>query len=208
VRSWIRRNAWLVVAILLVAARADALPVTLSQVQLLTASDITPLFGGNGSVIGRVADGDGVLFEIEGGTIDYGKVAVRLVLYPADLGAFESFGLRIEIVSAPAPVEINPFLQTGPTGGNFAQAVPGAKQQGDAFDSFVPLAGVPQLASGFALGFQYFTAGDVLEPPAQTVRIRVSPIPGAATVEPIPEPAPLLLAALGVSALALARRGR
>jgi hypothetical protein len=77
--------------------------------------------------------------------------------------------------------------------------VPGVKVEGDAFDSFVPLAGAPHLDEGYAAGFQYFTAGDVLEPEAQIVRIRISPIP---------EPATLLLVAAGLGALGLAQRQR
>ena len=77
------------------------------------------------------------------------------------------------------------------------------KAEGDAFDSFVPLVGVAQLDNTHSLGFQYFTAGDVEAPAAQTVLLRVSPIPGAVV---IPEPATFLLTALGLSALGLRAR--
>jgi len=162
----------------LLAAPASALIVTLSQAELLAAQDVTALFGGNGHVVSRVADGDGVLFEIQGGTIDYGKVALRFLLTGAqrDLTGYDEFGLRIEIVAAPSPVEINPFVFTGSQGTQFYQDVPGVKVQGDSFTSFVPLAGISQPSNGHSLGFQYFTAGDVLEPAAQTVSIRVSPL--------------------------------
>lgn len=205
-RGGIGRSAWLVAATLWFAGPVRALPVTLSQAQLLGATEVTTLFGGNGEVLGRTADGEGVLFEIEGGTIDFGKVALRLRLFGVDLSAYDSFGLHVEVVAAPAPVEINPFVQTGASGTTFTQDVPGEKVQGDIFDSFVPLAGVAQIQNGYALGFQYFTAGDVPTPAAQTVWIKVSPIAGAAVIEPIPEPATLLLAALGLSALGLVRR--
>ncbi len=177
----------------LVAAPAGALIVTLSQAELLAAEDVTALFGGNGHVVSRVADGDGVLFEIQGGTVDYGKVALRFLLSGAqrDLTGYDDFGLRIEIVSAPNPVEINPFVFTGSQGTQFYQDVPGVKVQGDSFSSFVPLAGISQPSNGHSLGFQYFTAGNVLEPAAQTVSIRVSPI-----LAPEPSAGALLLLAL------------
>ena len=163
----------------LFSAPARALIVTLSQADLLAAEEVTTLFGGNGHVVSRVADGDGVLFEIQGGTVDFGKVALRVLLTGTDidLSGYDEFGLRIEIVSAPNPVEINPFVFTGSQGTQFYQDVPGVKVQGDSFTSFVPLAGISQPTNGHSLGFQYFTAGDVLEPEAQTVLIRVSPVP-------------------------------
>jgi hypothetical protein len=182
---------------LLLAPAAGATTLTLSQAQLLAADEVTTLFGGNGQVLSRVADGDGVLFEIQGGTIDFGKVALRVLLNGADLTAYSEFGLRIAIVSAPNPVEVNPYIQTGSTGTIFHQDVPGVKVQGDVFDSFVPLAGVAQLNNAFGIGFQYFTAGNVEEPAAQTVLIRVSPIP---------EPGTLLPAALGIAALGAGAR--
>jgi hypothetical protein len=162
----------------LLAARADALTVTLSQAQLLAMEEVTTLFGGNGHVVSRVADGNGVLFEIQGGTVDFGKVALRFRLSGAarDLTAYDDFGIQIDVVSAPNPVEINPFVFTGSQGQIFHQDVPGVKVQGDSFTSFVPLAGISQLNNADSLGFQYFTAGDVLEPASQTVQIRVSPI--------------------------------
>lgn len=171
--------ACFVLASTLLAAPARALVITLSQADLLAAEEVTRLFGGNGHVVSRVADGDGVLFEIQGGTVDFGKVALRVLLSGAerDLTGYDEFGLRIEIVSAPNPVEINPFVFTGSQGTQFYQDVPGVKVQGDSFTSFVPLAGISQPTNGHSLGFQYFTAGDVLEPEAQTVLIRVSPLP-------------------------------
>ena len=191
--------AGFVVAATLCAAPARALIITLSQADLLAAEEVTTLFGGNGHVVSRVADGDGVLFEIQGGTIDFGKVALRVLLSGAerDLSGYDQFGLRIEIVSAPNPVEINPFVFTGSQGTQFYQDVPGVKVQGDSFTSFVPLAGISQPTNGHSLGFQYFTAGDILEPEAQTVLIRVSPIP---------EPSVLALALGGLPLLAR-RRG-
>lgn len=189
--------AHLLATALLLAPAAGATTLTLSQSQLLAADEATTLFGGNGQVLSRVADGDGVLFEIQGGTIDFGKVALRVLLNGADLTAYSAFGLRIEIVSAPNPVEVNPFIHTGSTGTIFNQDVPGVKVQGDVFASFVPLAGVAQLDNAFAIGFQYFTAGDVEEPAAQTVLIRVSPIP---------EPGTLLPTALGLAALGAGAR--
>lgn len=188
-------------AALMAAAAADATTVTLSQAELLTADDVTVEYGGNGQVLSRVADGDGVLFEIEGGTVDFGKVALRVPLNGADLTAYSAFALHIEIVSAPNPVEVNPYIVTGSSGSIFNQDVPGVKVQGDAFDSVVPLAGVSQLDNVFGLGFQYFTAGDVVEPPAQTVLIRVSP-----SLAPVPEPSTRLLTAFGMAALGLHRR--
>jgi hypothetical protein len=112
------------------------------------------------------------------------------------------------VVSAPDPVEVNPFVQTGPTGTVFTENEPGVKVQGDAFDSFVPLAGVGELDTGFGLGFQYFTAGDVLEPESQLVLLRVSPIPGAAFIEPVPEPGTALLTLAALCAgVSWTRRG-
>jgi hypothetical protein len=183
------------------ASAAGALTLTLSQAELLAAEEVTTLFGGNGVVLSRVADGDGVLFEIQGGTIDYGKVALRVLLSGAerDLSGYDAFGLQIEIVSAPNPVEINPFVFTGNAGTLFYQDVPGVKVQGDSFTSFVSLTGISQPANGHSLGFQYFTAGGVLEPEAQTVRIRVSPIP-------IQTPEPSLWALALVALPWLARR--
>jgi hypothetical protein len=178
------------------AAAADG-TVTLTQAQLLAAEEATTQFGGNGQILSRAADGAGVLYTIQGGTIDFGKVAARVRLGGADLTGYTSFGLLIDVVSAPNPVEINPFIQTGTTGGLFAQDVPGVKLQGDSFASFVDLSGVSQLDNTFALGFQYFTAGDVELPPAQTVVIRVSPVP---------EPGTGLLLALGLAGLAARRR--
>lgn len=179
---------------------ADALSVTLTQAELLAAADITPLFGGNGFVVSRVADGPGVLFEIEGGTIDYGKVALRFLLSGSarDLSGYDDFGLTFEIVSAPNPVEVNPFVTTGSTGTHFYQDVPGVKVQGDVFTSYVPLAGISEPSNGHGLGFQYFTAGDVLEPAAQRVWIRVTPL--------VPEPPAWLLASLALGVAALRRR--
>jgi hypothetical protein len=198
--------AGVLAAAVLLASAAGATTLTLSQSQLVATNDVTSLFGGNGEVLSQTLDGDGVLFEIQGGTIDYGKVALRLRLFGADLSAYSSFGLHVEIVSAPNPVEVNPYVQTGPTGSVFTQDVPGVKTQGDAFDTLVPLDGVQQLGDGYALGFQYFTAGGVVDPPAQTVLIRISPIPGADTLVLAPEPTTLLLTALGVASLGLARR--
>jgi hypothetical protein len=193
------RVATALAAGLLSASTAAAATITLSQSQLLAAEEVTTLFGGNGHVVSRVPDGDGVLFEIEGGTIDFGKVALRVPLFGADLTAFTEFGLRIEIVSAPNPVEVNPFIFTGTNGTIFNQDVPGVKVEGDVFDTFVPLSGVLQLGNTHSLGFQYFTAGNVEEPAAQTVLLRVSPIP---------EPGTLALAALGLAALGLRARAR
>ena len=187
----------------LLTSAAAATTVTLSQSQLLAAEETTTLFGGNGQVLSRVADGSGVLFEIQGGTIDFGKVALRSGLFGADLTAYSEFGLRIEVVSAPNPVEVNPFILTGSAGTIFTQDAPGVKSEGDIFDSFVPLAGVAQLDDTHSLGFQYFTAGDIEQPAAQTVLLLVSPIPGAAV---IPEPSTAGLTALGLAALGL--RGR
>jgi hypothetical protein len=167
----------LLAVVVTLSAPAEATAITLTQAQLLSAEEVTTEFGGNGQILSRVADGTGVLYTIQGGTIDFGKVAARVGFGGADLTGQARFGLQIDIVSAPNPVEINPFIQTGPTGAIFAQDVPGAKQQGDSFASFVDLSAVSQLDDTFALGFQYFTAGNVLTPPAQTVMIRVSPIP-------------------------------
>jgi hypothetical protein len=182
------RVASLLAAVLLstlIARPAAALLVTLSQAELLAAQEVTTLFGGNGQVLSRVADGNGVLFTIQGGTIDYGKVALRLLLTGSarDLSGYDAFALHFEVVSAPNPVELNPFVFTGNAGTQFYQDVPGVKVQGDSFTSLVPLAGISQPTLGHSLGFQYFTAGDVLEPLSQTVQIRVSPVlapePGA-----------------------------
>lgn len=176
-----------------------ALSVTLTQAELLAAADITPLFGGNGAVVSRVADGSGVLFEIQGGTIDYGKVALRFLLSGSarDLSGYDAFGLQFEIVSAPNPVEVNPFVTTGSNGGHFYQDVPGVKTQGAVFTSYVPLAGIAEPTLGHGLGFQYFTAGDVLEPAAQRVWIRVTPLP---------EPSAGLLAGIALLVATLSRR--
>ena len=54
----------LATTVLLLASAAGATTLTLSQAQLLAAEEATILFGGNGQVLSRVADGDGVLFEI------------------------------------------------------------------------------------------------------------------------------------------------
>jgi hypothetical protein len=108
-----------------------------------------------------------------------------------DLSLYDAFGLHFEVVAAPNPVELNPFVFTGTSGTQFYQDVPGVKGQGASFTSYVPLAGISQPQNGHSLGFQYFTAGNVLEPPAQLVQIRVSPVS-------TPEPAAwalLLLAA-------------
>ena len=193
--------AAVVLASTLLATPARALIITLSQADLLAAEEVTALFGGNGHVVSRVADGDGVLFEIQGGTVDYGKVALRVLLSAteSDLTGYDAFGLRIEIVAAPNPVEINPFVFTGSQGTQFYQDVPGVKVQGDSFTSFVPLAGISQPTNGHSLGFQYFTAGDVLEPEAQTVLIRVSPIL-------VPEPSVLALALVALPWLVVRRR--
>jgi hypothetical protein len=189
------------VALSALAARpAAGLSLTLTQAELLSAADVTTLFGGNGYVVSRVADGPGVLFDIQGGTIDYGKVALRFLLSGSarDLSGYDDFGLQFEIVSAPNPVELNPFVTTGADGIHFYQDVPGVKVQGDVFTSHVPLAGISERSNGHALGFQYFTAGDVLEPAAQRVSIRVTPL--------VPEPSAWLLASAALSAAALRRR--
>ncbi len=91
---------------------------------------MTAFFGGNGQVLSRTADGDGVLFEIDGGTIDYGKVAVRLRLNGADLTAYDDFGLHFDVVSAPNPMLANPFVQTGLLGTIFNEYVSGDVVQG------------------------------------------------------------------------------
>ena len=182
----------------LAATPATALTITLTQAQLLAAEEVTTQFGGNGHVVSRAADGDGVLFTIQGGTTDFGKVALRFRLAGSarDLTAYDQFGLRIEIVSAPNPVEINPFVLTGNGGTQFYQDVPGVKVQGDGFTSFVPLAGILQKNNADSLGFQYFTAGNIVNPAAQLVQIRVSPLP---------EPPPWALALF--AAPLLVRRG-
>ena len=182
---------------LLLAAPVGATTLTLSQAQLLSVEEVTSLFGGNGQILSRVADGAGVLYTIQGGTIDFGKVAARSRQGGADLTGYDLFGLQIDIVSAPNPVEINPFIQTGPSGGTFTQDIPGVKVQGDSFTSYIDLSGVSQLNNSFALGFQYFSAGNVVQPPAQTVMIRVSPVP---------EPSTEWLVALGLAGFALLRR--
>jgi hypothetical protein len=203
VRFYCWRFLGMLAVMLVLTSLAGAATVTLSQAQLLEADEVTTEFGGNGHVVSRVAEDVGVLFEIEGGTIDFGKVALRVLTNGADLTRFSEFGLRIEVVSAPNPVEVNPFILTGSIGSIFHEDEPGVKMEGELFDSFVPLAGVPDTDHTFALGFQYFTAGDVIEPPAQTVLLRVSPIPGASIV---PEPATVLLLTLGVAALCIRRR--
>ncbi len=192
-------SAATVLGVALALSRTDAAYGTLftpTQQQLLSASDVTTLFGGNGSIVSRTPDGSGVLYQIAGGTTDFGKVAAR-VRGPFDFSPYDAYALHIDIVLAPNPVEINPFIQTGPLGLLFVQSVPGVKQQGDSFDAFVPFAGVADINNVFAFGFQYFTAGDVVDPPGQTVLLRVSPIP---------EPSPAALVGLGVGLLALRRR--
>lgn len=200
-----RRIGLLLGVVTWAAAPAAATTVTLSQAQLLGLSEVTAFFGGNGQVLSRTADGGGVLFEIQGGTIDYGKVALRLLLNGADLTPYDDFGLHVDVLSAPDPVEVNPFVQTEPTGTNFVEDVPGAKVAGDSFDSFVSLVGVTALEDAYALGFQYFTSVGVVDPPAQVALIRVSPIAGAAYAVPVPEPGVPMLLALTALALWLVR---
>jgi len=179
------------------AGRASAASYfTPTQQELLNADDVTVQFGGNGSILSATADGDGVLFEIAGGTIDFGKVAAR-VRGPRDLSAFDGYALHIDVVLAPNPVEVNPFILTGSNGQLFVQDVPGVKQQGDSFDTLVPFAGVQNIDDVYGFGFQYFTAGNIETPFAQTVTIRVTPIP---------EPSSAVLLVAGLMALALRRR--
>ena len=191
-------TASLIAALVLApAVRARAVTIfTPTQQQLLNAQEVTILFGGNGSVLSRTPDGSGVLYEIAGGTTDFGKVALR-ISGGGDLSGFDAYGVHIDIVLAPSPVEINPFIQTGPTGSTFVQDVPGVKIQGDSFDSLVSLSGVPNIDNVFGFGFQYFTAGNAVNPPAQTVWIRVSPIP---------ETSPLAAIGVGLALLASSRQ--
>lgn len=191
---------------LLVARPAGATTLTLSQDQLFALDDITSFFGGNGRITDRTLDRDGVLFEIEGGTIDYGKVAARARFGRVDFTPYDAFGLHVEVVAAPNPVEVKPFAQTESLGLTFVEDSPGEKVQGDAFDSFVPLVGVPHLDWGYALGFQYFTAGGVENPTAQTVQLYVAPVAGADVIVIVPEPTTGLLVTLGV--LAVTARSR
>jgi hypothetical protein len=51
----------LVLAVLALSSPAGAATITLSQAGLLAAEEVTILFGGNGRVLSRVADGGGVL---------------------------------------------------------------------------------------------------------------------------------------------------
>jgi hypothetical protein len=180
----------------LTGAASAATYFTPTQQELLAVQDITELFGGNGSILSATADGDGVVFEIAGGTVDFGKVAAR-VLGPRDLSGFDGYALQVEIVLAPYPVEVNPFIQTGSSGQLFVQDIPGVKQQGDTFVSIVPFAGVANIDHVYGFGFQYFTAGDIEMPLAQNVTLRITPIP---------EPSTAALAGVGTCALALLRR--
>ncbi len=193
--------ALLLALLLVVASPAAATTITLSQAALLDLDEVTALFGGNGQVVSRTADGDGVLFEIEGGTIDYGKVAVRQLLHGFDLTPYTDFGLHFDVVSAASPIVLNPFVQTA----IFKEYVGSDAVQGDSLDEFVPLGGVQSLDQGYALGFQYFTAGGVVNPSAQTVLLRVTPIAGADAYPPAPMPEPstglLLAAALGAASI-------
>jgi hypothetical protein len=169
---------------------------TPTQQQLFDAEDITSEFGGNGQVLSRSLDGAGVRYEIQGGTIDFGKVALRIE-GQQDLSDFNAYGLHIEILTAANSVEINPYIQTGDQGQDFFEDEPGVKSQGDAFDSYVSFAGIPNIDDVFGVGFQYFTAGDVGAPTEQIVLIRITPIP---------EPSTATLIAIGISCLALTRR--
>lgn len=195
----------LAIGVLLGADPAGATSLTLSQEQLLTLEDVTSFFGGNGEILSRTASGDGVLFEIAGGTIDYGKVAGRWRIGGADLTPYDAFGLHMEIVQAPAALLINPFVQTGPSGYQFFEDVSGDRVQGDAWDGVVSLSGLPYLDVGYALGFQYFTAGGVEMTPAQTVQVRIDPLAGADVIG-LPEPGTLLACSLGLAGAALAGR--
>jgi hypothetical protein len=214
------RAAWLGLACAVAMAAASAshaVPVTLSQDQLLSAQDATTIFGGNGEIVSRTADAGGVLFEIETSTIDFGKVALRLLLNGADLSAYDAYGLHFDLVSVPNPIVVTSYVQRN--GASFAEAVSGDQEEGDSLDVVLALSGTGYDDVAY-LGFQVFAAGGLEEPPAQTLLLRVSPLAGADAVvplpteppPPVPEPGTLLL--LGLSALALggpriraARRG-
>lgn len=192
----------------LLASPAAALTVTLSQAQLLAIGDATIDFGGNGGIVDRTADGDGVLFELEGSTIDFGKVAARLYTGLADLNAYDGFGFHFDIVLASDPIVSTAYIQR--SGAAFQEAVSPDQMQGDSYDVVLDMTGVDYSSVAY-LGFQVFAAGGIEEPPAQTILLRVSPLAGAEIVVPgggsVPEPARIALLALA-GAAALASRAR
>jgi hypothetical protein len=182
-----------------IASPAAALTLTLSQAQLLTIGDATTDFGGNGGIVSRSADGDGVLFELEQSTIDFGKVAARLFANHADLNAYDGFGFHFDIVLAPDPIVSTAYIQR--YGAVFQEAVSPDQMQGDSYDVVLDMTGVDYGDVAY-LGFQVFAAGGLEEPPAQTILLRVSPLAGAEAFVPgevVPEPSVLVLLALGGS---------
>ena len=169
-----------------------------TQQQLFNADDVTVAFGGNGEVLSRSLQGEGVLYELQSGTTDFGKVSLE-ILDPSDLSTFEAYGLSIEFLSASEAVEINPFVRTGPTGLNFFEKKPGVKEEGDLFVTLMPLSGLAEIDTVYSYGFQVFTAGDVISPVSQRVTIRVTAIP---------EPSPIIAVVAGVAVFVLMRRRR
>ncbi|HKJ23981.1 MAG TPA: hypothetical protein VKB65_04110 [Myxococcota bacterium] len=188
------------------AAPARALSITFSQTQLLEVLDATTDFGGNGGIVSRTVDGDGVLFELQGSTIDFGKVAARIFLSLADLNAYDAFGFHFDIVLAENPIVTTAYIQR--QGKSFQEAVSADHAQGDAYDVVLPM--TLDYSNVLYLGYQVFAAGGIEEPPAQTLLLRVSPLAGAVAVPTgdVPEPGPAVLLALGAGSLLLGDRLR
>lgn len=178
-------------------AMADAIFYPSPQ-QLFDADDVTLEFGGNGMVLDRQLSGQGVVFEIENGTTDFGKVSLQ-IRQSIDLSAFDSYSLYVEVLSAEAAVEVNPFVRTGNTGLGFFEVKPGSKVEGDSFLASVPLAGLEEIDNVYSYGFQCFTAGDIVDPVAQRVVLRVSAIP---------EPSLVVVTAVMASLSVVMRRRR